>query len=72
VNKIKVNNLFGLRKINRIVSLLATHPEEKDELERILKENRYFKLYHEEKWSEIQMLLLKRFITVLKKMKGRL
>lgn len=72
VNKIKVNNLFGLRKINRIVSLLATHPEEKDELERILKENRCFKLYHEEKWSEIQMLLLKRFITVLKKMKGRL
>ena len=66
----KVNDdVFGLRKLNRVVSLLGAHAVgEKNNLIKTLNENGLIQCYKEEEWGVLHKNLLKYYIEFLQKL----
>lgn len=66
-NDVEINaDIFGLRKLNRLVSLIA-HPREKNDRDKVLKKIGLYKKYYEKQWGKIQLHLLRRYKRFLNK-----
>jgi len=52
------HDLFGLRDLNKIISLFGAHPDREEELKKILGKRGVLELYKNEKWSNIHRNIL--------------
>lgn len=60
-------DLFGLQPLNRIVSLLA-HPENQEELIRLLKERECFNIYTAQQWAGLHVHILESYKSFLEQL----
>lgn len=64
--------LYGFRKINTLLSLLAAHPEQENGLIRALKKEGLIELYTKKKWNDLHRELLKLYEVSLSNLLKRL